>query len=72
MRRKDYQWLFDQYLYTRACPQLEWNYQYDYSIGSYEMRYIDGRMFVTISSCPFCFKLSLKHTYCILQARCRH
>lgn len=36
---KDYQWLFDQYLYDRACPQLEWNYQYDYSIGSYEMRY---------------------------------
>jgi len=26
--KKDYQWFFDQYLYSRACPQLEWAYNY--------------------------------------------
>jgi len=25
----EYNWLFNQYLYDRTCPQLEWNYFYD-------------------------------------------
>ena len=35
----DLTWFFDQYLYDRTCPQLEWNYR-EYGVpGQYEFRY---------------------------------
>ncbi|MBP1672294.1 MAG: aminopeptidase [Bacteroidetes bacterium] len=36
---KDYQWFFDQYVYSRVCPQLEWNLTYDTSKQEYVLKY---------------------------------
>ncbi|OFY48798.1 MAG: hypothetical protein A2Y87_00165, partial [Bacteroidetes bacterium RBG_13_46_8] len=36
---QDLTWFFDQYLYSRTCPRLEWNYVRDVPPGQYEFRY---------------------------------
>jgi hypothetical protein len=36
---QDLTWFFDQYLYSRICPRLEWNYAKDVPAGQYEFRY---------------------------------
>lgn len=35
----DFKWFFDQYLYSRVCPQFEWNIIYDLKKKPYEMLY---------------------------------
>ncbi|MBN2762176.1 MAG: M1 family metallopeptidase, partial [Bacteroidales bacterium] len=35
----DLNWFFDQYLYSRICPQMEWNYVYDKLHDCYEFSY---------------------------------
>jgi aminopeptidase N len=35
----DLTWFFDQYLYNRTCPQLEWYYTKHGVPGQYELRY---------------------------------
>ena len=36
---KDLNWFFDQYLYSRICPQMEWNFVYNAASGNNEFRY---------------------------------
>jgi aminopeptidase N len=36
---KDYQWFFDQYVYNRVCPQLEWNLTYNSTKNEYILKY---------------------------------
>jgi aminopeptidase N len=35
----DWNWFFNQYLYSRICPQLEWNFVYNTITGQNEFRY---------------------------------
>ena len=35
----DYNWFFNQYLYSRVCPKLEWDYTYDENTSQYEVKY---------------------------------
>ena len=37
--KDDINWFFNQYLYSRVCPQLEWKYLYNASLAQYEFRY---------------------------------
>ncbi len=36
---EDLNWFFDQYLYSRVCPQMEWNFVYNATSGKNEFRY---------------------------------
>lgn len=36
---ENYDWFFQQYLYSRVCPQLEWNYVLDEQTSKYEIKY---------------------------------
>jgi len=44
MTGQDYGWFFGQYLYNRACPQLEWQYGPDKEDRSYELYYRWGNV----------------------------
>lgn len=36
---QDFNWFFEQYLYNRTCPQLEWHYFYNVHKAEFELRY---------------------------------
>jgi aminopeptidase N len=36
---KDYQWFFDQYVYSRVCPQLDWSLTYNSVDNEYILKY---------------------------------
>lgn len=37
--KKDFQWFFDQYLYNRVCPELEWNSEYNEQTNELTIKY---------------------------------
>lgn len=39
MTQKNYDWFFNQYLYSRVCPQLEWYSEYNFSTDETVLKY---------------------------------
>lgn len=39
MTQKSYDWFFNQYLYSRVCPQLEWYSEYNFSTDETVLKY---------------------------------